>query len=86
MKKRSKSELREEFRRLLETQQEALVRAIHRKDRAARLIHYGEICGVVAAMSRLGLVDYEEAEYIKNEAWSICSTGKMGSGNDAEAC
>ena len=43
---------------------------------------YGEVCGVVASMRKLELIDYEQAEFIKSDAWAIY----QGKEPEYEAC
>ena len=66
-----KNELQEKFRALLEDRQEHLKKAARLNDQISGLVCYGEICGVAAAMKAVGLIDYEQAEYIKDQAWEL---------------
>ena len=66
-----KNELQEKFRTLLESRQESLKRAAKLNDQMSGLMAYGEICGLAAAMKAVGLIDYEQAEYIKEQAWAL---------------
>lgn len=77
-----KSEMQEKFRMLLEDRKERLKRAVDKGNEGVAMMHYGEICGVAASMKKLDLIDYEQAEFIKNEAWAIC----QGKEPEYEAC
>ncbi|MCQ2439453.1 MAG: hypothetical protein MJ074_06800 [Oscillospiraceae bacterium] len=77
-----KKETREIFRRMLDKRMELMKQAVQRKSDASALMMYGQICGVVDSMKVMGLIDYEQAEYIKNEARMI----RLGKEPDYEAC
>ena len=66
-----KNELQEKFRVLLENRQERLKKATKLNDQMSGLMAYGEICGLAAAMKTIGLIDYEQSEYIKEQAWAL---------------
>ena len=77
-----KSEMQEKFRMLLTGRKDLLKRAVDAGRETNALVCYGEICGVVASMRKLDLIDYEQAEFIKGEAWSIY----QGKEPEYEAC
>lgn len=77
-----KAEMQERFRQLLETRREALLRAVRKGDKPAALTRYGEICGVAEAMRALELVDYDQVQYIRDQAWALQS----GKEPEYEAC
>lgn len=77
-----KSEMHEKFRMLLEDRKERLKRSVDKDNKGVALMQYGEICGVAESMRKLDLIDYEQAEFIKNEAWSIY----QGKEPEYEAC
>lgn len=66
-----KNEMHGKFKILLGARKELLKIAVDAGRENDALVYYGEICGVAAAMRKLDLIDYEQAEFIKNEAWSI---------------
>ena len=66
-----KNEMQKKFRALLKIRQERLKKAAKLNDQMSSLVAYGEICGVAAAMKAVGLIDYEQAEYIKDQAWEL---------------
>lgn len=77
-----KAEMQEKFRQLLETRREALLRAVRKEDKPAALARYGEICGIAEAMRVLELVDYDQVQYIRDQAWALQS----GKEPEYEAC
>ena len=77
-----KSEMQQKFKILLGARKELLKIAVDAGREKDALVYYGEICGVAAAMRKLDLIDYEQAEFIKNEARAIC----QGKEPEYEAC
>lgn len=77
-----KNEMQVKFRMLLEDRKERLKRAVDKGKEDVTMMHYGEICGVAESMRKLDIIDYEQAEFIKNEAWAIC----QGKEPEYEAC
>ena len=77
-----KSEMQEKFRLLLEDLKERIKKAADKGNQPTALMFYGEVCGVVASMRKLDLIDYEQAEFIKGEALSIY----QGKEPEYEAC
>ena len=77
-----KSEMQEKFRMLLEDRKEQLKRAVVKGNNGVALMQYGEICGVAASMRKLVLIDYDQAQYIRDEAWAIY----QGKEPEYEAC
>ena len=66
-----KSEMQEKFRQMLEWRQQEIRKAAKLNDQMSGLMAYGEICGLAAAMKAIDLIDYEQAEYIKEQAWAL---------------
>ena len=67
----SKKNLHEAFRHMIQNRKERMVQAMKKGDDGAGLLLYGEICGIAASMKAMNLIDYDQKEYIKNEAWNI---------------
>ena len=63
----NKSEMEQKFRVLLDTRQELLRRAVEGGSQASAMTLYGEICGVAASMRMLGLLDYEQQQYLQDQ-------------------
>lgn len=68
-----KSDMQEKFRQLLETHREALFWAVRKGDKPVALTRYGEVCGIAEAMRALELMDYDQVQYIRNQAWALLS-------------
>lgn len=66
-----KSEMQEKFRDLLNRRKEALKKAMDKGEEGVALLHVGEICGITASMRTIGLIDWEQENYIDNEAWDV---------------
>lgn len=79
----TKDRLRIGFEMLFEAQEKELFRAVKRKDRAGKLISYGNICGLLEAAAFFGAMDRGKAEHIKHEMQSVCERGVV-SGEDAD--
>ena len=77
-----KSDLERKFHELLERRREALLRAARKGDEPAAMTLYGEICGIADAMRAAALVDWEQAQYIREQAWALYA----GKGPDDETC
>ena len=77
-----KSEMQERFRQLLERRKLMLREAVAKKKDSLAVMHYGAICGMAEAMRELGLIDWEQKRFIKDEAWALV-TGKE---TEYEAC
>lgn len=66
-----KTELQEKFRHMLEWRQMELKKAAKLNDQMTGLLQYGAICGLVSAMRTIGLIDYEQEDYIKEQSWAL---------------
>lgn len=66
-----KSEMQMKLRRQLERRQEDMVRELREGDSATALIYYGSICGLADAMRIVGLVDWEQSTYIREQAMEL---------------
>ena len=77
-----KSELEAQLGAVLKERQERLKGAIEKGIRPYVYAVYGEVCGVAACMRKLGLIDYDQAVYIKDSAWDAVT----GQGGADEAC
>lgn len=64
----NKSEMERKFRVLLDTRKELLRRAVEGGSQASAMTLCGEICGVAASMRMLGLLDYEQQQYLQDQA------------------
>lgn len=78
-----KSEMQMKFQRLLERRQEDLVREIRNGDRTTAMIYYGQICGLADAMRVIGLVDWEQSTYIREQAMELYKRERDGEDNEA---
>ena len=66
-----KSEMQEKFRRQLERRQEDMLRARAKGDHTTAMMNFGQICGLADAMRLVGLVDWEQASYIREQAMEL---------------
>ena len=66
-----KSEMQEKFRDLLNRRKESLKKAEDKGNDGTALMYVGEIIGIAASMQAIGLIDWEQEDYIANEAWAI---------------
>lgn len=66
-----KNEMQEKFRDLLNRRKESLKRAMDKGEEGVVLENVGEICGIAASMQIIGLIDWEQEDYIQNEAWDM---------------
>lgn len=66
-----KNEMQEKFRDLLDRRKESLKRAMDKGEEGVVLENVGEICGIAASMQIIGLIDWEQKDYIQNEAWDM---------------
>ena len=64
----NKSEMERKFRVLLDTRKELLKRAVEGGSQVSAMTLCGEICGVAASMRMLGLLDYEQQQYLQGAA------------------
>lgn len=77
-----KSEMQVKFRDLLNSRKEKLKRSMDQGDKGVAMMLYGEICGIAASMYTIGLIDWNQREYIQNEAWAAY----QGKEQEYEAC
>lgn len=66
-----KNEMQEKFRDILNRRKESLKRAMDKGEEGVALENVGEICGIAASMQIIGLIDWEQKDYIENEAWDM---------------
>lgn len=67
----SKKDMLSIFHNLILERKERLALEVKKEDRAVALILYGEIAGIADSMKAMKLIDYDQVEDIKNEAWDI---------------
>lgn len=79
-----KSEMQEKLQRQLERRQEDMIRELRNGDRTTAMIYYGNICGLADAMRIVGLVDWEQSTFIREQAWALYKRG--GADGEDEAC
>lgn len=79
-----KSDLERKFEQLLERNREAMLRALRDGEKPSALMFYGNICGLADAMRTVELVDWEQAAYIREQAWALYKRG--GADGEDEAC
>lgn len=77
-----KSEMQEKFRDLLNRRKEKLKKAKDEGKDNIALMNCSEICGIAASMRIIGLIDWDQKDYIEREAWDIY----MGKEPEYEAC
>ena len=66
-----KSEMQEKLQRQLERRQGDMIQEIRSGDRTTAMIYYGNICGLADAMRIVGLVDWEQSIYIREQAMEL---------------
>ena len=66
-----KSDLERKFGQLLERNREAMLRALRDGEKPSALMFYGNICGLADAMRIVGLVDWEQSTYIREQAMEL---------------
>lgn len=66
-----KSDLERKFWQLLERNREAMLRALRDGEKPSALMFYGNICGLADAMRIVGLVDWEQSTYIREQAMEL---------------
>nr|WP_326189675.1 hypothetical protein [uncultured Oscillibacter sp.] len=67
-----KAEMREKFRQLLEAHWERLAQAVQQGDKQTAERRCGEIFGIAEAMRALELADYDQVQYIRDQARALC--------------
>lgn len=78
----SNKELHEQFQQMIQHRKEHLLKAKKDGHEPSALMFYGQICGIADSMKAIGLIDYDQKEYIENDAWALY-TGKE---SEHEAC
>ncbi len=66
-----KAQMQERFKALLEDRRERLLQAVRKEERPTAMMWYGQICGIADAMRTMELVDYDQAQYIKDTAFAL---------------
>ena len=66
-----KVQLQERFKALLEDRRARLLQAVRKEERPTAMMWYGQLCGIADAMRTMELVDYDEAQYIKDTAFVL---------------
>lgn len=77
-----KTEMQERFQKMIRNRKEYLLEAKKDGETPSALMFYGQICGIADSMKAVGLIDNEQRDYIKNDAWALY-TGKE---SEYEAC
>ena len=77
-----KSEMQEKFRDLLNRRKASLKEAKEKGEDGVALMNCSEICGIAASMCIIGLIDWDQKDYIEREAWDIY----LGKEPEYEAC
>ena len=77
-----KSEMQERFQQMIQHRKEHLLKAKKDGETPSALMFYGQICGIADSMKTVGLIDYEQRDYIRNDAWSLY----IGKESEYEAC
>lgn len=67
----NRRDLHTRFGTMIQNRKEQMVQASKKRDDGAALLLYGEIAGIAAAMRTMNLIDYDQMEDIKHEAWDI---------------
>ena len=80
--KQSNQQLHEQFQQMIQHRKERLLKAKKDGQEPSALMLYGQICGIADAMKVVGLIDYEQRDYIRNEAWALY----MGKEPEYEVC
>lgn len=76
------SKIHKQFQQMIQRRREDLLKAKKEGDEPWALMFYGQICGIADSMKAIGLIDYEQRDYIRNEAWALY----MGKEPEYEAC
>lgn len=77
-----KSEMQVKFRELLDDTKQMIRMAREKGETQSAMMFYGKVCGIASAMYAIGIIDYDQQSYIRDEARSIC----QGKEPEYEAC
>ena len=77
-----KNEMQEKFRELLDDAKQMIRMERDKGKMQAAMMSYGKVCGIASAMYAIGIIDYDQKNYIRDEAWDIC----QGKEPEYEAC
>ena len=77
-----KSEMQEKFRQLLDDAKQMIRMGREKGETQTAMMFYGKVCGIASAMYAIGIIDYDQNNYIRDEAWDIC----QGKEPEYEAC
>lgn len=77
-----KSEMQEKFRELLDDAKQMIRMGREKGETQTAMMFYGKVCGIASAMYAIGIIDYDQNNYIRDEAWDIC----QGKEPEYEAC
>lgn len=77
-----KNEMQEKFRELLDDAKQMIRMGREKGETQTAMMFYGKVCGIASAMYAIGIIDYDQNNYIRDEAWDIC----QGKEPEYEAC
>lgn len=77
-----RNEMQVKLRELLDDTKQMIRMEREKGETQPAMVSYGKVCGIASAMYAIGLIDYEQKDYIRNEAWAIC----QGKEPEYEAC
>lgn len=77
-----KSDMQEKFRHLLDQTKEMIRMTRDKGEKQTAMMFYGKVCGIASAMYAIGIIDFDQQSYIRDEAWAICQGKEL----DDEAC
>ena len=77
-----KNEMQEKFRELLDDAKQMIRMGREKGETQTAMMFYGKVCGIASAMYAIGIIDFDQNNYIRDEAWSIY----QGKEPEYEAC
>ena len=77
-----KSEMQEKFRELLDDAKQMIRMGREKGETQTAMMFYGKVCGIASAMYAIGIIENDQNNYIRDEAWDIC----QGKEPEYEAC
>lgn len=77
-----KSEMNEKFQKLLERTKKTIKEEREKGNETAAMMYYGKVCGITGSMYAIGIIDWGQMSFIKDEAWDIY----QGKEPEYEAC
>ena len=77
-----KNEMQEKFRELLDDAKQMIRMGREKGETQTAMMFYGKVCGIASAMYAIGIIDYDQNNYIRDEAGDIC----QGKEPEYEAC